>query len=518
MNFAQRTINNAIFNALSWIFPLGLSFLVLPYIVHRLGADVYGIFAVITSVVGYFALLDMGLGTAVIKYVAEYNGEGRPEKVNEVIGVTLLIFLIFGVVGGILILSISTFMVAKFLKMPPDLIGIAHGALCISAGGFFLNMMLSVLSVIPNGLNRYEITSVVKVITGSFTMIGTALLVYLGYGLLEIVGLNVLINLALIFLYAFFTRRLLPSVSFVPSFELSVMKKILKFGVFSLLSRISYLVNYQVDRLVVGAILGVSWVTYYVVPFTLLNRLSSITVSVGTVIFPAISELQGNKRYETITELYLISSRVIVAIAVSIIFPLLVFGDRLMSLWMGTDFGEKTSTVMFLLTVVFFLSALTNVPSFAADGLGKPKVTGIAAISNTVLYLALIIPMARNFGIEGVAAAILISSACVTPAFVWYVNNKLIGVSMLRLLKEAYARPFFAGLLVFVPLCFLPQDRINNVFVLVGIGISSSLVYFFISTLTGVFPERERRILYGYFWVILKKIQSIRNAGCEIRD
>lgn len=518
MNLAQRTINNAIFNTLSWVFPIGLSFLVLPYIVHRLGADIYGIFAVITSVVGYFALLDMGLGSAVIKYVAEYNASGNAEKVNEVIGVTLLIFLIFGVAGGILILCLAEIMVAHFLKIPPDLIRVAYGAFCISAGGFFLNMVLSVLSVIPNGVNRYDITSVVKVITGSFTIIGTALLVYLGCGLLEIVGLNVLTNLALIFLYVLITRRLLPSVSFVPSFQLSVMKKILKFGIFSILSRVSYLINYQIDRLVVAAILGISWVTYYVVPFMLLHRLSSITVSVGTVIFPAISELEGSKRYDTIREVYLISSRVIVAIATSIFVPLLVFGGRLMSLWMGADFGEKSSAVTFLLTGVFYLGALTNVPSFVADGLGKPKITGIASILQSALYLLLIIPMARNMGIRGIAIAALISSGCLAPAFVCYVNNKVMRVPLSRLLKESYARPLAVGLLVFILLSFLPQDRINNLFVLVGIGVGSTLLYFILSILTGVFPESERSILYGYFGIILKKIQRSPTGRCEIRQ
>lgn len=67
MNFAQGTIHNAIFNILRWVFSIGLSFLVLPYIVDRLGANIYGIFVVITSGVGYFALLDLGLGSAVTK-------------------------------------------------------------------------------------------------------------------------------------------------------------------------------------------------------------------------------------------------------------------------------------------------------------------------------------------------------------------------------------------------------------------------------------------------------------------
>ena len=44
------------------------------------------------------------------------------------------------------------------------------------------------------------------------------------------------------------------------------------------------MINYQIDRLIIGAILGVLWVTYYVVPFMLISRISSITVRIAIVI------------------------------------------------------------------------------------------------------------------------------------------------------------------------------------------------------------------------------------------
>ena len=506
MNLAHRTIKNALFNTLGWVLPLGLQFLLLPYIVGKLGTDAYGILTLVLTVIGYFALLDLGLENAIIKYVAEYNAEGNAAKINEVIGVTLLIFLFLGVVGGLAILTIAKPLTTKFLKIPPELISVAYLAFSLASAGFFVTMFLSIFSAIPNGLNRYDITSTLTVIMGVSTMAGTAFLLYLGLGLVHIVILNISISLLAIIVYAFIAKRLLPTIQVIPAFNFLVLKKIIRFGLFSLLSRLSYIINYQADRIVTGAILGVSWVTYYVVPFTIVSRITMLTVRMGTVIFPAISELQGKKQHDTITELYLTASRVITTVATAICLPLIFFGGRLLALWMGPDFGEKGGLVIVLITLALYLSALTNVPTFVVDGLGRPKISGLASLCNAFLNLALVIPLAMYMGINGVATAFFVSNICVTPVFIWYVNNKIVQIPLMRLMREAYAKPLFAGLLMLPALISFPKDRIDNVFQLLGIIAMSGFVYFGVSSLIGVFPRQERKVVFDYFRIVLDKI------------
>ena len=240
-----------------------------------MGAEAYGLLALVLTVVGYFALLDLGLGTAVIKYVAEYAAQDDQERVNEVIGTILAIFLVAGTIGGLAVFFLSEPLATRVLKISPNLTPTAILIFRIGSAGLFLSLFLSALSAIPAGLNRFDITSLVNVGLGTATMVGTALLLALGYTIVHVVILNVALSGCAILLYAVIVKRLLPWVRFVPVLRPVPARRMLTFGLYTMLGRVSYLVNYQADRIITGAILGISWVTYYVVPFTIVNRITS---------------------------------------------------------------------------------------------------------------------------------------------------------------------------------------------------------------------------------------------------
>lgn len=74
MNLFHISVRNTFFNGVGFIFPILISLIFTPYIVNKLGPDAYGIMGLTGVLWGYFALLDMGLGSGSIKYVSEYMG------------------------------------------------------------------------------------------------------------------------------------------------------------------------------------------------------------------------------------------------------------------------------------------------------------------------------------------------------------------------------------------------------------------------------------------------------------
>jgi O-antigen/teichoic acid export membrane protein len=268
-----------------------------------------------------------------------------------------------------------------------------------------------------------------------------------------------------------------------------VLRKVLSYGIYSFFSRIAYLLSYQSDRVVMGAVIGISSVTYYVVPFTLVSRVTNITVRIGSVIFPAISELQGHDRFDTITRLYLISSRIILIISTTICLPLVLFGDRFLTLWMGPAFGNRASLVLVLLTIGLFFNSLTNIPSFVADGLGKPKLTGVAGVTAAILNVGLLIPLTSFYGILCAAIAFLISNSLVCPLFVWYVNDRVLQLPMGLYLREVCLRPVAAALITVLPFLFIPEREVRNIYLLITLMGAVSSVYLLVSYLVGALPQ-----------------------------
>lgn len=494
----ERTIKNALFNAVSGMLPLILTLFFWPYIVSELGDTSYGMYALVGAVIGYFALLDLGMGRAVIKFVAEYSGRSDRARLQETIGAALAIFSAVGAVGSLLIFSLARMLATRLLKIPPDLIETAYICFCATSIGFLITTLLTCFTAIINGLNRYDISSISAALMGTATTLGTVILLRMGFGLISLVWLNVLIPLVMVISYALIIRHLLPDVHLRFIYTPASMKRLLHFGVYTLLRRISNAIVLQVTPIIIGATLGVTMVTYYIIPFKILNQLTNLLVRIGVVIFPAISELQGQNRTNTIRDLYLTSSRLILSFSAAFTVPLLIFGERLLHHWMGPAFANQSGIVLALITLGFFFDQCTNVPTFVANGLGRPKISAVAAVSNSALLLCLMIPGGKYAGITGVAAAFCISNAIVSPIYVWYVCSKIMKIRLFHFLREAYMRPLVAAITVAIPLLLVPQARISNLFPLLVVMAAGMGLYFVLALLFGVYQPRERMILGEY--------------------
>lgn len=498
MNIGMRTLNNAVFNTVSNLLPMALSFIFWPYIVRTLGDTAYGIYAIIGTVIGYFALLDMGLGRAVVKYIAEYAGRKDKQALQETFSMTLAIFLVAGLAGTVLILLTAGPLATHILKIPSDSVPLARQCFLIAGTGFFFSILLNFFNALANGLNRYDISGSILAAIGLCSTLGAVLLLKAGFGLTALIWLRVLIPLFFIALYLWCLRRLIPGVQLRPRFIRKRAGSILQFGAYSILSRISDVVMRQAGPLIIGIMIGVAQVTYFVVPFHILNRITVMIVRMGMVVFPAVSELQGQNRPDTVRALFLTSSRMILSFSAAATVPLLLFGNRFLTLWISPEFAQRSGPVILLITAGIFINQLTNIPVFTVNGLGRPKVSGIASLATALLFAVVAIPASARFGIAGTAAAFLIAHTVVTPLFIRHVCIRILNLKPADYLRETFARPVLAGLLCAVPLSLIRQQNIRGLFPLIGIMAAGSALYFVIALLCGVYHRRERKILTEY--------------------
>ncbi|MGB8478087.1 MAG: hypothetical protein WCE63_04500 [Acidobacteriaceae bacterium] len=55
-----------------------IGFFLMPFTVHKLGPEQYGIWAIAMAFIGYYSFLDLGLSGAVFTHMAYAFGAGRP--------------------------------------------------------------------------------------------------------------------------------------------------------------------------------------------------------------------------------------------------------------------------------------------------------------------------------------------------------------------------------------------------------------------------------------------------------
>src|SRR5215471_20378385 len=82
---AERFVSNVIWSWIGVAVQLLPGFVVTPYLIIKLGAERYGIWSTVFSLVGYYALVDLGFRSAAVRYAAHYRALGETENINELV-------------------------------------------------------------------------------------------------------------------------------------------------------------------------------------------------------------------------------------------------------------------------------------------------------------------------------------------------------------------------------------------------------------------------------------------------
>src|SRR5690349_13445671 len=84
-----RFVKNVLWNWTGVAAALASGFVISPYLIRKLGAEAYGIWAISLALIEYYYFLDLGFRSATVKYVAHYWATKEPAKLNEVINTSI---------------------------------------------------------------------------------------------------------------------------------------------------------------------------------------------------------------------------------------------------------------------------------------------------------------------------------------------------------------------------------------------------------------------------------------------
>lgn len=423
------------------IVPVIASILTVPVIVSRLGDVQYGLFTLVTAIVGYFALIDINVTAGSVKYLSEHHARGETNQANQVMSFGGFIYLSIGLIGGLCIFIFADTLVTSFFNIPTNLHEVASNTLRVTAFAFLFGQMQAYLLSIPQALQRYELSSMVESVFGALTSISTVLVVLFGGGLVEIVVVRLVLSIINCGILLNIIRKILPLAKLAYP-DKNTVNRLFSFSAYSYLSRVASVTYANGDKLLLGAFLDMRAVSLYSVPSLLVYRVVGLVYRFGQVIFPAASALQANNQHDELERIYFTSTRYYIYLNASLCLLLSIFSRELLHYWAGSVFGAGAALVLVLIATAAFFDALTNLPSLVNDGLGKPKNTGVLSLIRAVVGLLLSYIGIRYAGYIGAAWAHLFVSAFFAVLFLVYVHGRSIPVLLNKLYWKSYHPTF----------------------------------------------------------------------------
>jgi len=499
-------LRNAFSNLLGAIIPALVALGTVPLVVKGLGDANYGVYSLVTAIVGYFAVIDINVTAGSVKYIAEFNANRDQERIDETVFFGLSVYSMLGLFGGIGLFVGAHFFVTRVFSVPPQLVGEAVATLKLAALGFFLGQLQSYLNSIPQSLMRYDIASRIEMVFGTGVPLLTVAVLMLGYGLFEVILVRVVasaLNCAILWRCI---RRLLPQLAWRKP-GAAIRRELLGFSAYSFLSRFAGLSYAYADKLIIGALVGVTGLAYFTVASTLANRVLSLTFRLSGVLFPAASALAARGELERLRTLYLKASRYVVFLNASVLVLVAVFSYQILYYWIDPQFARVGQAVLAVMALSQFIDSLTSLPSLVNDGMGHPRYSGMFALARAGVGLVAVYAGVAGWGIAGAAWGHVLASSLLTCAFLVAVHGRTVPARLADLIRHAYLPSVFGVGAVAIVADAGKQLFGNGPFGLALLVLATAMLLFAWGVLFVI--EREDKILA---WSRVKGILSMRKA------
>jgi len=96
-NIRQRVLRGTLANYGARFIGIATWFFITPEVLRVLGEAGFGLWVLAAALIGYGSLLDLGIGGAITKFVAEYRARSEDARIKELLGSALLIYSCVGI-------------------------------------------------------------------------------------------------------------------------------------------------------------------------------------------------------------------------------------------------------------------------------------------------------------------------------------------------------------------------------------------------------------------------------------
>lgn len=432
----QRVLRNVGWNFFGEIWLLVIAFFATPFIVRTLKPDLYGIYALIFVIIGYFSFLQFGLGTASVKYIAQYMAVDDRKNVKRVFWSCLLAYIFIGSGGTMIIASASRGLVSRFFRIGPEYSELAIFCIRVGSLGFVISIITAAVCSMLRAAERFDILNGVSILFRTIQISAVIIILRLGFSLREVVVSTVLVQAAALLVFFCITFLVFPFLK-SPLLDGNALLKLLKFGGFITVSSIVNPILQNVEKIFLTAAGSLSSLTYYYVPYNLTAKFQIAPAALSGAIFPTFSNFQSSRNDAANRQLHYRSTLYLALFSAFFAAFIAFFGQDFLRVWIGGDFADRSSGILTILVLAGFVNS-TAWPSLTAlQGLGRPHIPAIFHAAELILYIPMAYIFILRWGGVGAAASWLIRVIA---------DALLLHIASTRLLKESIVY-FYAKLL-----------------------------------------------------------------------
>ncbi len=377
----------------------------IPIIAGRLGDARFGLLGLVWAATGLAGAVDMGLGRATVRFVADYLHRRSIDDVSRLVTASAVIQLGLGLLAGLAVAWITPAFVSGVLEVPPAMLSEARATFLILAVLLpFVLMSLNLRGVLE-AAERFDLANLIRFPSSAATFLLPAIGAIVGLDLpgimLLLLGARIVTCVAMLIAI----RKAISGFRWQWPRDWKSVLPLMSYGGWVAISNLINPILTYFDRFLLASTAGLAAVAYYTAPYEAVTRLLILPAGLITALFPTFTVLSVRGEHNSLQDLLAQSVRHLVLILVIPAMLLVAFAGDLSTVWLGGTYAGEAAGAVQILTFGVFVNALAHLPNGFLQAVGRPDLPAKFHAAELPLYLLVAWILVPAHGISGAAMA-----------------------------------------------------------------------------------------------------------------
>lgn len=391
---------HTLFNLGAAILPMVIALATVPLYLGYIGAERYGVLAVIWALLGYFGFFDLGFGRAVTQRMARFSGNSDADRSN-LLWTALLSTFVLGLLASVLLWLVSEYVVLNKISMSAGSRAEASGAVAWMLLALPVLLPSSVLQGALQARLRFVEVNAIQLACNLISQLLPLAVAASGQVELKMLVPAVLASRVLMAALLFRQSRLNVPLIGRPLVDRVHLKALLAYGGWVSVMTFLAPLLVTIDRLIIATLSGAKAVTSYTVPYDLVSRTMVISGSLSTALFPRLASASPQQARE-------LAERA-TTVLVAVMTPVVIIGTFLvqpfLNAWVGQALAKSSAGVGEFILLGVWVNALVIPHQARLMATSNPRVVVMIYLVEIPIYLCILWFGIRYWGIVGAAVA-----------------------------------------------------------------------------------------------------------------
>ena len=395
---------SALYNLVGHLGPLAAALFAIPVLVAHLDAERFGFLSLAWVLVGYVGLLELGLGRALTRVIAERTGTPLEPGLPGVARAVYALLAGLGVLLGLGLYLLAPWLCTGVLNVPASMQGEAVQALRILAACLPFVTLSSALRGLLEARQHFGWVNAIRLPLGVLSFVAP-MLVALRTGDLAAICLSLAALRALgMFAHFYACRRTAPHLVGLGAPSWIGVREMFGYGAWLTVSNLVGPLMVYLDRFVIGALASLAAVAFYTAPYEVVTRLWLLPAALAGVLFPAFAASHAADPARA-RRLYHKGLAAVLASVLPVAVLGAVYAETWLTAWLGAEYAARGVQVARILCAGVLVNSLAYVPFTLLQASGRADLAAKAHLIELPAYLVLLALLVQAAGIEGAAWA-----------------------------------------------------------------------------------------------------------------